>query len=123
MKKKIRITEQDLHRIIKESVKRVLNEWADGTNTILAYHVITVGGDDSDQAEADFAYEIYDKLTHNEISVDEAIWEITNGSLETDMEPEAVPRSAIAFGTNATGKYFLTYDKFTGALDVWARGE
>ena len=114
---------ESVRRMIKESVRRVLNEWADGTDTILAYHVITVGGDDSDQAEADFAYEIYDKLTHNEISVDEAIWKITNGNLETDTEPEAVPRSAIEFGTNTTGKYFLTYDKFTGAFDVWARGE
>lgn len=114
---------ESVRRIIRESVRRALNEWADGTDTILAYHVITVGGDDSDQAEADFAYEIYDKLTHNEISVDEAIWKITNGNLETDTEPETVPRSAIEFGTNTTGKYFLTYDKFTGAFDVWARGE
>ena len=117
------LAESKLRRMIKESVRRALNEWADGTDTILSYHVITVGGDDSDQAEADFAYEIYDKLTHNEISVDEAIWKITNGNLETATEPEAVPRSAIEFGTNTTGKYFLTYDKFTGALDVWARGE
>ncbi len=114
---------ESFRRMVKESVRRALNEWADGTDTILAYHIITVGGDDSDQAEADFAYEIYDKLTHNEITVDKAIWKLTNGNLETDTEPEAVPRSAIEFGTNTTGKYFLTYDKFTGAFDVWARGE
>ena len=114
---------ESVRRMIKESIRRVLNEWADGKDTILAYHVVTVGGDDSDQAEADFAYEIYDKLTHNEISVDKAMWELTNGNLEADTEPEAVPRSAIEFGTNTTGKYFLTYDKFTGAFDVWARGE
>ena len=97
---------ESVRRMIKESVRRTLNEWADGTDTILAYHITTVGGD---------------KLTHNEISVDEAIRMLANGNLESDTEPEPVPRSEITFGTNATGQYFLTYDKFTGAFDVWAR--
>ena len=105
--------------IIHRTVKRVLREWADGTETTQAYHVMTVGADDSDQEEADFAYEIYDALTHNQMTADEAIKEITNGDLTADSDIEVVPRSAHNFGYSDDGQYFLTYDQYTGAFDVW----
>lgn len=113
-----------LNRAFDESkihgiVKGVLKEWADGTDTIQAYHVATVGSDSSSQEEADFAYDIYDALTHNQMTADEAIQKITNGDMSADTEIEQVPRSAHNFGTSKDGKYFLTYDQYTGAFDVW----
>ena len=120
MRRRVRLTEKELRNMISESVRRVLREWNDGTETTQAYHVMTVGADDSDQEEADFAYEIYDALTHNQMTADEAIQEITNGDLSPDgVEIEVVPRSAHNFGYSDDGQYFLTYDQYTGALDVW----
>lgn len=87
----------------------------------MAYHVATVGADGSDQDEADFAYEIYDMLTHNQMTADEAIREITGGVMTADREAEAVPRSAHNFGFSRDGGYFLTYDQYTGAFDVWEK--
>lgn len=120
-KKTVRLTESDLHRIIKESVRKILSEanWADGKPMVQAYHITTIGADGSDQEEADFAYQIYDRLTHNEITVDEAIDLITNGDLTPDTEPETVSRDTINFGTSSDGRYFLTYDQYVGAFDVW----
>lgn len=123
MKKLIRLTESDLHKIVKESVGKILKEssWADGQEMIQAYHITTVGAEDSSQEEAGFAYQIYDRLTHNEMTADEAIRVITNGDLTPDTEPEVVPRDVVTFGTSSDGRYFLTYDKYTGAFDVWER--
>ena len=124
MKQKlIRLTESDLHRIVKQSIKNLLKEssWADGQEMNQAYHIATLGAYDSSQEEADFAYQLYDGLTHNEINVDEAIHLITNGDLTPDTEPEVVSRDSINFGTSSDGRYFITYDKYTGALDVWEK--
>ena len=122
-KNRIRLTESDLHRIAGESVNKILKEssWADGQEMIQAYHIATVGAEDSSQEEADFAYKIYDRLTHNEMTADEAIRAITNGDLTPDTEPEVVSRDAVNFGTSNDGRYFLTYDRYTGTFDVWER--
>ena len=121
MKRTIILRESELKRMISESVRRVLNEWNDGTKTIMAYHVTTVGADDSSQEEADYAYSIYDALTHNQMTADEAIKEITNGNLSVESQPEPIPRQARNLGESDDGKYFLTYDQYTGAFDVWEK--
>ena len=119
MKRRVRLTESELNRIVRHSIKRILKEWADGTDTTQAYHVTTIGLEDSSQEEADFAYEIYDALTHNQMTAEEAIQEITNGDMSADSDIEVVPRSAHNFGYTDDGRYFLTYDQYTGAFDVW----
>ena len=121
MKKRITIKESDLRRMVKESVRTILNEqqWGDGTEQQMAYHVLTFGDEMSSQEEADDAYNYYDWLTHNQITADEVIQELTGGDAVAEAEPEVVPRSAHCFGTSNDGRYMLTYDKFTGAFDVW----
>ena len=105
---------------IRGIVKRVLREWADGTDTKQAYHIASIG-DTEDQESADAAYEIYDALTHNQMTAEEAIQEITNGDMSADGDVEVVPRSAHNFGSSSDGRYFLTYDQYTGAFDVWEK--
>ena len=108
MKQIIRLTESDIHRIVKESVGKILKEssWADGQEMTQAYHITTVGAEDSNQEEADFAYQIYDRLTHNEMTADEAIRAITNGDLTPDTEPEVVSPDVLNFGTSSDGRYW-----------------
>ena len=121
MKKRTTIKESELRNIIIESVQSILNEqqWADGTDQQMAYHVLTFGDEMSDQEEADEAYSIYDGLTHNQITADQVIRELTGGNAVAESEPEVVPRSALNFGMSKDGRYMLTYDQYTGAFDVW----
>ena len=122
MKHKTKLTESALRKMVRESIKKALlkeSTWADGTEMTQAYHIITRGCEDSDQEEADFAYGIYDKLTHNEITTDEAIETLTGGDLTPEGYLETISRNTINFGTSEDGKYLLTYDQYTGAFDVW----
>lgn len=91
-------------------------QWADGAEKITAYHVTTFGFDDD---EADKAYSIYDRLTHNEINADDAIRLICEGDYTSDTEPEVISRDSLLFGRSNDDRYLLTYDRYTGAFDVW----
>jgi tetratricopeptide (TPR) repeat protein len=120
-KKLIKLTEQDLHRIVKQSVNKILKEssWADGAEMTYAYHWLTLGASE-EQQDADAAYHLYDLLSHNEYNVDEAIKYIQKyGYEDSAMEQEAIPRDSHIFGRSSDGKYILTYDTHTGAFDVW----
>ena len=120
-KKLIKLTEQDLHRIVKQSVNKILKEssWADGAEMTYAYHWLTLGASE-EQQDADAAYHLYDLLSHNEYNVDEAIKYIQKyGYEDSAMEQEAIPRDSHIFGRSSDGKYILTYDTYTGAFDVW----
>ena len=105
---------------VRGIVKGVLREWADEKDFIKAYHVTSIG-DTEDQEGADYAYHIYDMLTHNEMTAEEAIYKITNGDMSADTEVEFVPRSAHIWGHTKDGRYFLTYDQYVGAFDVWEK--
>lgn len=121
MRRRIKLTERDLHRIVKESVKKILKEdkWADGTEKTYGYHWLTLGASE-DQEDADAAYHLYDLLSHNECDVDKAINYIQKyGYEDSAMEQEVIPRDSYIFGYSGDGKYILTYDTYTGAFDVW----
>lgn len=120
------IKESDLRRMVRESVKSILNEeqWGDGTDKMYGYHVLTFGGDGMcDQEEADEAYSIYDGLTHNQLTADEVIQELSGGDLVSDSEPEVISRGCHVFGKSNDGRYMLTYDTYTGAFDIWEVAE
>ena len=120
-RKLIRLTESDLHKIVKQSVNKILKEssWADGAEMAYAYHWLTLGASE-EQQDADAAYHLYDLLSHNEYNVDEAIKYIQKyGYEDSAMEQEAIPRDSHIFGRSSDGKYILTYDTHTGAFDVW----
>ena len=120
-RKLIRLTESDLHKIVKQSVNKILKEssWADGAEMTYAYHWLTLGASE-EQQDADAAYHLYDLLSHNEYNVDEAIKYIQKyGYEDSAMEQEAIPRDSHIFGRSSDGKYILTYDTHTGAFDVW----
>ena len=68
------------------------------------------------EAKAD---EVATDVRNGEMTADEAIQEITNGDLSAGGDIELVPRSAHNFGYSEDGQYFLTYDQYTGAFDVW----
>lgn len=91
--------------------------WADGTRKLKGLYVNGIGAGD-DQEEANHAYTLYDGLTHNEITVDQVIDQI-KGDTPSGIEPEVIARDCRILGYDSTGLYFLTYDQFTGALDVW----
>ena len=91
--------------------------WGDGTLMIKALYVNGIGNCE-DQNEADLAYHIYDLLSHNEITIDKAI-EMIGCEYPMGNEPETVGRQCHIMGYSSDGKLFLTYDSYTGALDVW----
>lgn len=122
--KRIRLTECDLRNIVKESVKRILMEdkWADGTEQRRGFYVCSIGADEEDVEGANKAYEIYDWLSHNQMTAEEAIQEIldfTGSDGSCDMEDEIIPRSVHIYGE--TEQYILGYDSYTGAFDIWAK--
>lgn len=94
-------------------------KWIDGTEMIIAYYVT---GTDAD-FDGHISYDIYDKLSHNEISIDDAIKEICNGSPSDygEGELEVVSRDAYIMGYSSDNKYFVTYDEYTGTIDVWGK--
>ena len=103
------VTESRLHRVIKESVRKVLREDYDKGN-IYGYYVATLEGDE------DEAYSLYDKLTHNEITVSDAITFITNGDYSRDNQSEPINPKSIFGKSNG---YILTYDTYSGTFDVF----
>ena len=124
MRRTIRLTENDLHKIVKESVRRILIEdkWVDGTEQRRGFYVCSIGADEEDEEGANKAYEIYDWLSHNQITVEDAIKEIfefTNSDGSCDSEPEIIPRDVRIYGE--TDQYILGYDIYTGAFDIWSK--
>ena len=125
--KRIRLTEGDLRNIVKESVKRILMEdkWADGTEQRRGFYVCSIGDLEDDQEDADKALEIYDWLSHNQMTVEEAIKEILEYSHNydgySDSDIEIIPREVRIYGE--TDQYILGYDIYTGAFDVWSKTE
>lgn len=122
--RRIKLTENDLHNIVKESVRRILMEdkWADGTEQRRGFYVCSIGADEVDEEGANKAYEIYDGLSHNQMTAEEAIQEIlefTGSDGSCDMEDEIIPRSVRIYGE--TEQYILGYDSYTGAFDIWAK--
>lgn len=85
---------------------------------ILAYHVCTYGGEE--QQDAENAYHLYDMISHNEISTNDAILKcIEESGDELNADKEIIPDCCIIYGKSDDGKYILTYDEFTGDFDVW----
>ena len=93
--------------------------WADGTTMISAYYVT---GTDS-EFDGDLSYDIYDGLSHNEMSIDDAIKEICNGSPSDygEGEIETLPRDVHIMGYSSDNRYFVTCERYTGILDVWRK--
>lgn len=82
-----------------------------------AYHITSI---DCDCDFDGMSYSIYDRLTHNEITSNEAILEITQGCFVSDDFKEFVHyANVLVMGDSDDGKYRLTYDRYTGIFDVW----
>lgn len=74
MKKLIRLTEGDLHKIIKESVKKIINEGWTGRGYVPSNGNHMVGGNygrDEITVEKDIMDEFLDSLQYDEISEEE----------------------------------------------------
>lgn len=97
--------------------------WGDGTPMIKAYYVNGIGSDDSNKFEAEWAYSLYDAYTHNQMTVDEIIKELGSEIIGAAPEVETVGRGCKILGYSDDLSYFLTYDQYTGALDVWEISE
>lgn len=85
---------------------------------ILAFHVCTYGGEE--QQDAENAYHLYDMISHNKISIDEAVKKcIKETGDEQNTDKEEISDCNIIYGKTSDGKYILTCDQFTGDFDVW----
>lgn len=95
-----------------------LNESND--DTIKGYHYAEVGTTE-EQEDADKAYSLYDKFSHKEIDADDLIKTINDECfVNKGDELETIHKAnVLVLGYSKDKKFFVTYDKFSGALDTW----
>lgn len=94
--------------------------WSDGEKLTTAYFVGSVGRDEDDEEDAAFARSLYNAFCYNQLTASEIIAKIEDlvGFLEPDYL-EVISRDCRQLGVSEDGKHLVTYDAYTGALDVW----
>lgn len=104
-------------RPLGESLENEIKEFT-------GYHVCSLGDADEQSEEQQMANHLYDSLTHNEITVGEAVSQILKfvGDAYPSDKQETVrrDRGTMIFGTDDDGEYCLTYDMYSGIFDVFA---
>ena len=120
---KVRLTESEFKRVIRNSVRRILRE-ARGEAPIVGYNIASFGNERSDRHISD---KLYRGLKNKNISPDEAIEAIMD---RLYINPDNVslgyhkklPKSRI-LGYSRDERFFLTYNEDSHRFDSWATDE